>query len=108
MFSTLFLLLLVAFGLGYLTSSQVKMQRVGYQVYVVRHPRRARVAGGSLLVLTALALGLQLGWMTGLSTWLVGLMCAGCLVVALAPFGYLSGLAVAALYAVFLSLELLF
>jgi hypothetical protein len=108
MLSTLFLLLLVAFVLGYLTSSQVKMQPVGYQVYVVRHPRSARMAGGILLVISALFLGLQLGWMTGLSVWLVGLMCAGCLVVALAPFGYLTAPLVATLYVIFLGLELLF
>jgi type IV secretory pathway TrbD component len=108
MLSTLFLLLLVAFMLGYLTSDQVKMQPVGYQVYVTSNPRIARIMGGILLAVPALALGLQLGWMTGLSIWLVGLMCAGCLVVTLAPFGYLTGLSVAALYAVFLGLELLF
>jgi hypothetical protein len=108
MLSTLFMLLLVAFTLWHLASGQVKTQLVGYQVYVARHPRPARLAGGALLALTALALVLQLGPMTGLSIWLVGLMCAGCLVVALAPFGYLNAAVVAALYVVFLGLELLF
>jgi hypothetical protein len=108
MLSTLFLLLLVAFALGYLASGQVKMPLVGYQAYVAQRPRPARLAGGLLLALTALVLGLQLGWMTGLSTWLVGLMAAGCLVVALAPLGYLALRPVAALYVVFLGLELLF
>lgn len=108
MFSTLFLLLLVAFACWYLTSRQLKTQLVGYQAYVARRPRGFRVVGGGLLALTALALVLQLGPMTGLSTWLVGLMGAGCLVVALAPLGYLNWPTVAALYAVFLGLELLF
>lgn len=108
MLSTLFLLLLVAFMLWYLASGQVKMQLVSYQARVAQNPRNARLAGAALLALTALVLVLQLGPMTGLSVWLVGLMCAGCLVVALAPFGYLNGLAVATLYVVFLSLELLF
>jgi hypothetical protein len=108
MLSTLFLLLLVAFMLWYLASGQVKVQLVGYQAHVAQNPRTARLAGGALLALTALALAFQLGPMTGLSIWLVELMCAGCLVVALAPFGYLNGSAVAALYVVFLGLELLF
>lgn len=94
--------------LWYLASGQVKTQLVGYQVSVAQNPRSARLAGGVLLLLAALALVLQLGLMTGLSIWLVGLMCAGCLVVALAPFGYLNGFVVAALYVVFLGLELLF
>lgn len=108
MLSTLFLLLLVAFMLWYLASGQVKTQLVGYQVHVAQHPRRARLAGGLLLALTALALGGQLGWMTGLGIWLVGLMGAGGLVVALVPCGYLTGASVAALYVIFLGLELLF
>jgi len=108
MFSTLFLLLLAAFLLCYLTSSQLKTQLVGYQAYVAQRPRGFRAVGVGLLALTALVFGLQFGWMTGLSCWLVGLMSAGCLVVALVPFGYLTGLSLATLYILFLGLELLF
>jgi len=108
MFSTLFFLLLTAFYLWYLTSPQVKMQPMGFQVYVANKPHSARLAGGGLLLLTAVLLGLKLGWMTGLSTWLVGLMGVGGLVVALAPFRYLNGYVLLGLYVVFLGLELLF
>jgi hypothetical protein len=108
MFSTLFLLLLVAFALGYLTSPQLKQPLAGYPAYVARHPLPFRAMAGALLAFTALACAWQLGPMTGLSTWLVGLMGVGCLVVALGPLGYLNGPTVATLYVVFLSLELLF
>jgi len=108
MISTLFFLLLLAFQLWYLASPQMKMQPVGYQVYVTKNPQNARIASGALLVLTALLFGLKLGWMTGLSTWLVGLMGVGCLVVALGPFRYLNVAAVVGLYIVALGLELIF
>lgn len=111
MYSTLFLLLLVAFSLYYLTSPQlkgVKLQLAGYQVRISQQPRNFRVAASGLLALTALAFGLLLGPMTGLSTWLVGLMAVGGLVTALAPLGYLNPPTVATLYALGLGLELLF
>ncbi|RZK86880.1 MAG: hypothetical protein EOO62_40120, partial [Hymenobacter sp.] len=63
----------MAFTLWYLASGQVKVQLVGYQAYVAQNPRNARRVGGLLLALTALVLVLQLGPMTGLSVWLVGL-----------------------------------
>lgn len=108
MISTLFLLLLAAFTLWYLASGQAKTQPVGYQVYVTQHPREARMAGGVLLALAAVAFVLKLGWMTGLSAWLVGLMGVGGLVVALAPFRYLNVYATLLLYLVSLSFELAF
>lgn len=111
MYSTLFLLLFVAFVLCYLASPQLKALKlplVGYPAYVARHPLAFRAVAGALLALTALACAWQLGPMTGLSTWLVGLMGTGCLVVALGPLGYLNGPTLATLYVVFLSLELLF
>ena len=108
MFSTLFFLLLTAFYLWYLTSPQVKMQPAGYQSYITKSPQNSRVAGGILLIVAALLFVLKFGLMTGLCAWLVGLMGVGGLVVALAPFRYLSVAAVAGLYVVFLGLELIF
>lgn len=108
MLSTLFFLLLVAFACGYLTSRQLKQPLAGYQAYVARHPRHFRLVAGALLAGTALTCVWLLGPMTGLSTWLVGLMGGGCLVVALGPLGYLNGPTLITLYVVFLSLELLF
>ena len=108
MYSTLFLLLLVAFACWYLASSQLKRPLAGYQAYINQHPGGFRALGGGLLAGTALAAALWLGPMTGLSVWLVGLMGVGGLVVALGPLGYLNVPAVAALYAGCLGLELLF
>lgn len=109
MISTCFLLQLLGFRLWYLASPQLKLQPVvGYQAYISRRPRHARLAGSALLLLAAALLVLRLGPMTGLCAALVGLMGVGGLVVALAPFRYLSEYAVLLLYAVFLSLELLF
>jgi len=108
MISTLFLLLLLAFELWYRTSPQVKMQPAGYHTYVVKNPRPARLLGGLLAGLVAVLLGLQWGWLTGLCAWLVGLMGVGSLVVALAPFRYLTVYALGGLYALCLALELLF
>lgn len=111
MYSTLFLLLLVAFSLCYLTSPQLrglKLQLVGYQAYLGQHPRGFRAAGWGLLAGTALAAALWLGPMTGLSVWLVGLMGMGGLVVALAPLGYLHAPTLATLYVLSLALELFF
>lgn len=111
MYSTLFLLLLVAFALCYLTSPQLrslKLQLVGYQAYLGQYPRSFRAAGWGLLAGTALAAALWLGPMTGLSVWLVGLMGTGGLVVALAPLGYLRAPTLATLYVLSLALELLF
>ncbi|TGE21017.1 hypothetical protein [Hymenobacter metallicola] len=107
MFSTLFLLLLLAFQLWYLASPQVKLPLAGYPAYVARRPRTARLIGAALLAVAALLFGRQLGWMTGLSAWLVGLMGVGSLVVTLTPFRYLTGYSLL-LYAVFLGLELIF
>jgi hypothetical protein len=64
MYSTLFLLLLVAFALCYLTSPQLRslrLQLVGYQAYFGQHPRGFRAAGWGLLAGTALAAALWLG-----------------------------------------------
>lgn len=106
MISTFFFLLFIAFHLWYLTSSQVKIQPAGYQVYVTKNPRNARIAGGILLVATAILFVWKFGWMTGLSAWLVGLMGVGSLIVALAPFRYVSMPSTVMLYIVFLILEL--
>lgn len=108
MLSTLFFLLLLAFQLWYWSSGQVRIQPVGYQVYVKNHPRPARLAGAALAGLAAGLFVWHLGWMTGLSAWLVGLMGLGNLVVALAPFRYLSVPGTVLLYLVCVTLETAF
>lgn len=108
MISTFFFLLLIAFQLWYLTSPQVKLQPVGYQVYVTKNPQNSRIAGGALLAIAAILFVLKFGLMTGLCAWLVGLMGVGGLIVALAPFRYLNIYSTLILYIVFLGLELIF
>jgi len=106
MLTTLFFLLLLAFQLWYLASPQVKTQPAGLAVYVTRNPQHARLLGGVLAVGAAVLFVFKLGMMTGLCSWLVGLMGVGCLVVALAPFRYLSPLVVAVVYGLLLTLEI--
>jgi hypothetical protein len=105
MISTFFFLLLIAFQLWYLTSPQVKIQPVGYQVYVTNNPRNARIVGGILAVFTAVLFVVKFGCMTGLCAWLVGLMGVGGLLVTINPFRYLGVFSVLILYAFFLTLE---
>ena len=105
MISTFFFLLLLAFQLWYFASGPVKTAPAGYQAYVLNHPRNARLAGSALALLTAVLFVVKFGVMTGLCAWLVGLMGVGCLVVALAPFRYLSPALVGLLYALCLTLE---
>jgi hypothetical protein len=106
MISTLFFLLLIAFHLWYLSSSQFKIQPVGYQAYVTNNPRPARILGWALAGLVATLLVWRFGWMTGLCTWLVGLMGVGNLIVTLAPFRYLRLPATLLIYLVLLTLEI--
>ena len=105
MISTLFFLLLIAFQLWYLSSSRLRIQPVGYQVYVTNNPGPARLAGWLLAALAAALFVWKLGWMTGLCTWLVGLMGVGSLIVTLAPFRYLRLPATVLVYLVLFTLE---
>jgi hypothetical protein len=107
MISTLYFMLLIAFQLWYLTSKKVKpVQSAGYILYIHRRPREYRLAGGVLFMLATAMFVVQLGWMSGVSASLVGVMGVGSLVVMLAPFRTLGWQLVCALYLVFLLLEL--
>jgi hypothetical protein len=107
MISTLYLILLIAFQLWYWTSSQVKYAYTSsYVLTVKKNPERYRIVGGVLLVIAAALFVIRMGWMSGLSAWLVGLMGVGSLVVMLAPHHYLRPRTVIGLYILFLILEL--
>ena len=108
MFSTLYLILLVAFQLWYLTSRQLKTApSAAYLQPVIRNQRQTRLMGGVLcLAATALFIA-KLGWMSGISASIIGLMGIGCLTVTLQPFNYLRIETVVLLYVFSLILELL-
>lgn len=108
MFTTLFLLLLVAFRLWYVTSKQYRPNNPPqYLRSLMARPVLARVAGAVLVALVTVAFVVKLGWVTGILAGFVALMGAGSLVVALSPFRYITAAAASGLYAFFLILELL-
>lgn len=82
------------------------LQPAGYILHIHRSPREYRLAGGTLFMLATAMFVAQLGWMSGVSASLVGLMGVGSLVVVLAPFRTLGWQDVCALYIAFLLLEL--
>lgn len=107
MISTLYLIILIAFQCWYLTSKQVKYAySAGYVLHIKKNPQRYRIIGGALLVMAAALFVMRMGWMSGLSAWLVGLMGVGSLVVMLSPYHYLRPKTVFILYILFFNLEL--
>ncbi len=108
MITTLFMLLLIAFQLWHVTSKQVKHNHPPqYLQKIIANPRPSRIAGAVLFILATAVFVVKMGWMTGISASIVGLMGVGSLVVSLHPFHYLRTSAVIALYAFFLILEFL-
>jgi len=107
MITTLYFIILIGFQLWYLTSKQVKYAyTAAYVLNIKKNPNGYRIAGGILLLIAAAIFVMRMGWMSGLSAWLVGLMGIGGLVVMLAPFQYLRPITVIILYIFFLILEL--
>lgn len=107
MISTLYLIILIGFQLWYFTSKQVKFAYTqAYVLNIKNNPERYRIIGGVLQVIAATIFVMKMGWMSGLSAWLVGLMGIGSLVVMLDPFKYLRPTTVFLLYLLFLILEL--
>ena len=108
MFSTIFLLLFVSFYLQYNTSRRVKKRdKPAYLTYM---ERRVFLSGVISLIAAVLALWLlilQLGAGAGAFGFAASLMCAGGLVVTLAPFRYLKLPHIAALYLGLLMFETL-
>lgn len=91
MISTLYLVLLIAFQLWYLTSRQVKHTNLkGYELLMIKEAQKSRMMGGILFFMVTVAFVFQFGWMSGICASIVGLMGVGCLVVMLAPFKYLN------------------
>jgi len=101
MFTTLFFLELIAFQIWYITTTS------GYVIPVVRNKKIYRTAGIALLVLATVLFIARLGFMSGITASLVGLMGVGGLVVLLNPFHYVSVRSVVLLYVLFAVLEVL-
>jgi hypothetical protein len=106
MISTIYFIILLAFQFWYLTSGKLKhAQSTGYILHIVRSSREYRLAGGALFMLATALFVMKLGWMSGISASLVGLMGIGSLVVVLAPLRYLQWQGVLLLYIFFFILE---
>ncbi len=107
MITTLFLLLLLGFQLWYLTSKKAgSTVQPSYLQTILRDRRLGRIIGAVLILLATIIFIVRLGIMSGLSAAIVGLMCAGSLVVLLRPFRVISEKAVVVLYVLFLTLEI--
>jgi hypothetical protein len=107
MITTLYFIILIAFQLWYLTSLKVKhLNPAGYVLHIRKSPREYRLVGGVLFLLATALFVMRMGWMSGISASLVGLMGVGSLVIMLAPFNYLRLYTVVSLYIVFFILEI--
>jgi hypothetical protein len=109
MITTLYFLLLVAFQLWYLTSAKrdQAMQSI-YLRNIFRNSRIYRLIALGLILLVTCLFIITLGATSGIFAAIVGLMGVGCLVVLLQPFRYINEKVVAAVYALFVILELFF
>ena len=107
MITTLFLLLLFGFQLWYMTSKKAENTAPpAYLQSILKNKNLARGIGGGLVLLATILFIVRLGIMSGLSAAIVGLMCAGCLMVLLRPYRVVSAKAVVMLYALFVFLEI--
>jgi len=107
MITTIFLLLLMAFEICYLTSKQFKQANPpAYVVSIIANKTMWRI-GAFLLVLAATVLLIMvLGFASGIATLIFGLMAAGSLIVSLQPFHYFRVATIAAVYFAILLLEI--
>lgn len=107
MITTLFFIQLIAFRLWQLTSRQIKpAATTPFFLYQGKNSKKYRLAGSLLLLATILVFVMKLGWLSGLSAALIGLMGISSLVITLHPFGYLHRYLLFFLYLFFLILEL--
>lgn len=107
MITLLFLLLLIAFKLAYVTSKQQRKSiQAAYLQKVTTKPTIARFTA-SILIIIAMAMFItKLGIASGIAACILGLMGAGSLIVLLQPLNYLRGWTLAGLFAFFFVLEL--
>jgi hypothetical protein len=107
MISTLYFIQLIAFYLWQLTSKSAKRSLASaLTANVLQNKKIARILGGVLLLITAIGFVLTLGLLSGLCSFMIGLMAVGCLSVALEPFNYLRLPGVAILYICSVALEI--
>lgn len=107
MYSTIFLLMFMAFFLLYNRSKRVKIGRKpGYLVRLEQHTLLSRLGSAGLSLASLGLLIRMLGTGSGIFGFIVILMCVGSLVVVLAPFRYLRAWQLAAVYAALLLFEI--
>lgn len=99
MITTIFLLLLLAFEICYLTSKQFKEVNLPpYVKTITLHPKQFRTGAGFLFVIATSLLIIYLGLVSGIFAVIVGLMAAGSLIVIIQPFRYIPLLSLLILY----------
>lgn len=107
MYSSAFLFVFAAFYLQYNLSRKVRMRhKPAWLAYMEDHALFSRIAGALAAALALALLVGQLGVGSGIFGFGVVLMCAGSLVVTLAPFRYLRPAHLLALYLGCMAVEL--
>ncbi|MFS8616651.1 MAG: hypothetical protein FWJ85_07500 [Solitalea sp.] len=109
MFATVFFLVLLGFYTQYNLSKKARLaDKPAGLLYLAKHVRLSRLVGLSSAVIAFVLLIQRLGPGAGLFGFGALLMCAGCLVVTLAPYGYLKPGWLVASYLGTILLEILF
>jgi hypothetical protein len=107
MITTIFLLLLVTFEIWYLTSSQYKPNHPPVYVRkIISNGKKFRIAASLLFLIATVLLIIELGWTSGITAAIVGIMAAGSLIVVIQPFQYLRIQTLGLLYISVLLLEI--
>ncbi|QXV63819.1 hypothetical protein INP83_11950 [Mucilaginibacter sp. 21P] len=101
-----FLLLFTAFEMLYLSAKQNrKCIKRRWQQTIAESPLVSRIAASALIMLSMVSFVVVFGTASGCIACVIGLMCAGCLVVLLQPFNYLRMVHIGSLFFLFFLLE---
>jgi len=107
MYSTILLLLICSFYLLYHLSARMKVAAcLAISKYLQQQPSLSRIVSLTLMMLAAVLSICHLGIGSGIFSFILVFMSAGCLVVAIAPFRYISMIHLLAIYLLSISLEL--
>jgi hypothetical protein len=106
MISTLYFSQFIAFYLWQITSAK-RNPDSPLLAKIMANKKASRVLGAVLLLATAIGFVFSLGLLSGLCSFIIGLMGVGCLAVALDPFHYLRLPGLAMIYSCSVALEIL-
>jgi len=107
MYSTIILLLFIAFLFFYNTSKKSRWpDKPAWATYFEKRKQLSLLISSILMMLSCLTLVYQDGTVAGVFSFIVVLMAMGCLIVLLFPFRYLSIPKILLLYVVFAGVEL--